>query len=63
MSLKAKKIKETEDKIERLYGALYRAKDKAQELEIQAKQEQGTASMMEREIAEAEEWLAALKEE
>ena len=63
MSLRAKKIKETEDRIERLYGAMYRAKDKAQELEIQASQEHGTARTIEREIQEAEELLAALKEE
>jgi len=61
--LKQDKIREIEKQLEELYGAIFRAEDKAKKHELEATRERGTARILEQQVEDLVGLLEIMREE
>jgi len=59
--LKQDKIREIEKQLEELYGAIFRAEDKAKKHELEATRERGTARMLDQQITDLIELIKVME--
>ena len=61
--LKQDKIREIEKQLEELYGAIFRAEDKAKKHELEATRERSTARILEQQVEDLVGLLEIMREE
>ena len=62
MSMKEKKLKEQQDRLERLWDHLCRAEEREREADKELRAATSSVASIKRDIKETEEWIEALSE-